>query len=173
MLWRRHEQIIRSVARRLARNDDDADDITQDTRITAFKALASGAFRGESKLSTWLYQIVASKAKDHYRSKHSTEVHIADLRLGDVADSSATPEEEAERAERRRAVKRLVGSLTDKQREIASLIYFEHSSYEEAARLLGIPIGTVKSRLNQALTALAKPMKEMLKQWETQETSTD
>jgi len=71
-------------------------------------------------------------------------------------DTGPTPDEVVEDKERLRALQRAIKSLPDYQRIIVTLYHTQHRSYEEIAEILGLPIGTVKSRLNRARLALAE-----------------
>ncbi|MGC2856132.1 RNA polymerase sigma factor [Novispirillum sp. DQ9] len=132
---------------------DDAAELTQETFLHAHRAWAS--FRGESKASTWLLGIALNLARNHVtRSPSKRWRHLSD----DVLDGVASHEPDPERATaNRRLVRRLaeaMDALPPDMRDVFSLVCLDGMAYDEAARTLGIPIGTVRSRVARARAAL-------------------
>jgi len=154
------EQIVRhysgmvfSLAARLV-GPADAEDVVQETFLRAWHGL--GRFRGESSLKTWLYAIALNRA----RARHGrlarlkavftpgrTRENEAFASLDDAADPALSPEENAVRAERRRRLREAVRTLPEEFRAAVVLRDLEGLAYEEVADVLGVPIGTVRSRL--------------------------
>jgi RNA polymerase sigma-70 factor (ECF subfamily) len=165
------EQIVRhysgmvfSLAARLV-GPSDAEDVVQETFLRAWHSLAR--FRGESSLKTWLYAIALNRA----RARHGTLSRLravftpgrtreddAFASLDDAADPALSPEENAVLTERRRRLREAVRVLPDEFRTTVVLRDLEGLSYEEVAEVLGIPVGTVRSRLARGRALL----KEML-----------
>lgn len=132
---------------------DDAAELTQETFLHAHRAWAS--FRGESKASTWLLGIALNLARNHVtRSPAKRWKHLSD----DVLDGVSSPEADPERATaNRRLVRRLaeaMDALSPDMRDVFSLVCLDGMAYDEAARALAIPIGTVRSRVARARAAL-------------------
>lgn len=133
---------------------EDALDVSQETFIKAYRAL--GSYRGESKLSSWLYRICANCITDHIRSKKQDTVSLEPDEEGNGGvvladdDPGSSPEAAAERADIRSAVQAAVAALPEDMREMIILREYRGMSYAEIAELCGIEEGTVKSRLNRA-----------------------
>ena len=130
-------------------------DVSQEAFIKAFNSLAS--FRGDSKLSVWLYRIVSNVCLDflHSRKRRQTvSLNMDDGEGGsselEIPDLSAMPEEELNRRLTREAVRKGLLSLPEDQREILLLREIEGLSYDEIAQALELEAGTVKSRIFRA-----------------------
>lgn len=159
-LVRLHENKVYSLALRMC--GEDAADVAQEAFLSAWRGLPS--FRGEAGFSTWLYRLTANAAIDHLRRtrRQRGEVSLDDGQfLGlDAADSGPGPQEAAEGAELRRAVEAGLGQLSDDHRQVLVLRELQELSYEEIAGMLGIDLGTVKSRISRARGALRKILLE-------------
>lgn len=159
-LVQRHYRSVFNLAFRLCGNYDDAQDIVHEAFIRVHNALPN--FRGEANFTTWLYRIVKNvfldeRKKQRIRS-HSSLEEMVELEDNTVArqieDPRPGPEWEVERSDRSEIIQRAVMSLPEAQRIMIGLYHFQHRSYEEIAEIMGLPIGTVKSRLNRARLAL-------------------
>lgn len=139
------------LALRLCGNEADADEVAQDAFLAAWRGLPN--FRGESKFSTWLYQLVNHAAIDLLR-REKRQVAAEDIDEVDAPDSAPSPHHLAERNEQRQAVREAVLALPPEQRQVVVLRFMEELSYEEIGAALHLPTGTVKSRLNRAKAAL-------------------
>lgn len=138
------------LALRLCGNGADADEAAQEAFLAAWRGLPN--FRGESRFSTWLYQLATHAAIDLMRREKR---HAAgDIDEVDAPDSAPSPHQQAERNEQRQAVREAVLALPPEQRQVIVLRFMEELSYEEIGAALHLPVGTVKSRLNRAKAAL-------------------
>ena len=156
----RYRGRIHGLTLNLLRNSADAEEITQDTFIRAYRGL--GNFRGESSLSTWLYRIALNLARNRYwyffrRRRHSWE--SLERPLGDDSESTFAdlvaagdhdPAQETAAGEFTDLVAACMERLDCKHREILTMRNVLDLSYEEIARALGINVGTVKSRIARA-----------------------
>jgi RNA polymerase sigma factor (sigma-70 family) len=149
----RYQQIAFRTAYVITGSAADAEDAAQDGFVKAYRALKS--FRLGADPRPWLLRIVANEARNRVRSsqrRHGLELRLAEgFRPGDAAPS---PEAAAVASEDRRRLLDLVNALGDEDRMVISSRYFLELSGEETAAALGIPEGTVKSRLSRALTRL-------------------
>jgi RNA polymerase sigma-70 factor (ECF subfamily) len=155
-----YQDRIFSLALRILGDEESADDITQNTFMTAYTQLnnfRNGSFRG------WLYRIATNACYDEYRRYKRHPVlsidsqDLVDERMTPLYDSpfSATsPEMEAERDEQARFVQSALDQLDAKQRIVVILVDQQDFDYKEVAFILRIPIGTVKSRLSRGRTHL-------------------
>jgi RNA polymerase sigma-70 factor (ECF subfamily) len=147
----------------------EAEDVAQDVFLTVFKSIDS--FRGDSKLSTWLYRIATNHCKNRIkyldRRARGKKTELDDLseaeRLesGSMSASSqvARPDQQAEANQMERIMRRAIGELDEDQRELVILRDVENLSYEEIQEITGLPEGTVKSRLHRARLQLAKAVR--------------
>lgn len=158
-----HQKLIYNVALKLTGNPDDALDISQDTFIKAYRNL--NAFRGESRLSAWLYRLCYNASMDHIRrNRNSNVVSLtsddgSDMQI-DVPDPGPLPAETAEKNETVAAVRTAVMQLPDTYRQIIVMREFSGMSYTAIADALSVEEGTVKSRLSRARLALAEILKK-------------
>jgi RNA polymerase sigma-70 factor, ECF subfamily len=149
----RYQQIAFRTAYVITGSAADAEDAAQEGFVKAFRAL--GRFRAGADPRPWLLRIVANEARNRVRSsqrRHGLELRLIDgFRPGDAAPS---PEAAAVAAEDRQRLLGLVNALGEEDRLVISSRYFLELSGEETAAALGIPEGTVKSRLSRALLRL-------------------
>ncbi|MEO9175547.1 MAG: RNA polymerase sigma factor, partial [Gaiellales bacterium] len=111
-----------------------------------------------AKPSTWLLTIVHHRSVDLVRREQRRRTEPAD-ELGDVADTTNVPHE-AWLGIQSAQVREALGSLSDPQREVIELCYFEGYSQSELARRLGEPLGTIKSRTHTALAHLRRQLEQ-------------
>jgi RNA polymerase sigma-70 factor (ECF subfamily) len=149
--FREHYPYVVRLAARVTGDAELAKDIAQDVFIAVFRNLPN--FRGESSLRTWIYQITLRTAGRHaVRSKKQPATGLGmnfdQLHGGDSADGTATLAEFAAAFD----------ELPLEARILLSLVAIEGLSHEEAAEVLGVPVGTVGSRLHNARRKLVAAM---------------
>jgi RNA polymerase sigma-70 factor (ECF subfamily) len=167
VLFTRHRDRLWAVALRTTGNREDAADALQEAMISAYSRLAE--FRSEAMVTTWLHRIVVNASLDRLRrNKVRAAVPLPDDletyagRGALVAESSAAhdPELEAVRSDQRSAVLAALAALPPDQRAALVLVDMEGYPVEEAARMLGCPAGTVKSRCARGRHRLAGILRE-------------
>jgi RNA polymerase sigma-70 factor, ECF subfamily len=150
---KRYQQLAFRTAYVITRSAAEAEDAAQDAFVKAYRALAS--FRTGAEPRPWLLRIIANEARNRVRSagrRQRLELRLVEgFRQGDAAPS---PEAAAVSADERRRLIGLVNELEENDRLIIASRYFLELSGEETAAALGIPEGTVKSRLSRALSRL-------------------
>jgi RNA polymerase sigma-70 factor (ECF subfamily) len=141
----------------------EASDVVQEIFIKVFRNI--GGFKGESALKTWIFRIAFSQILNRLRwwkSRHrSSTVSLDDSPNGHehyVTDSGPTPDEALESKERELAIRHALVRLSSDHRSIIVLRDIEGFSYAEIAEVLGVSIGTVKSRLARAREDLKKSL---------------
>lgn len=139
---------------RLTRDASAAEDLTQETFLAVWQGI--GSFRGGAAFATWVFGI-AYRQHLRWRDKRS----VATVPLDEDRDEVQMPGpslavEEEEEQER---IRRAVYSLPDPYREATALVYMEGLSHREAAEVLDVPVGTVKSRLHGALSILREKLR--------------
>lgn len=167
-LVRRNQKRIFRLLMSLLRDEDAADTLTQECFLKAYKKRSS--FRGESSVDTWLYRIAVNLARDYQRSKRqgfwkkmfsaTPETEDETSPLDTVAHDGADAEKQLLAREEAEQVWFAVKRLSENQREVFVLRYSEELSLEEIAQALDMQLGTVKSHLNRALTAVRKRLEE-------------
>lgn len=143
-------------------NPDDARDALQEAFVKAFQSLSR--FDTRRSFGPWFFQILRNQCRDLLRSRSSRfRVEVVDDDLLDLqADSGpGSSRRERERAEARRLLWQALERVPDEQREIIVLKELEGFRYQEIASILGIPEGTVASRLYHARRALQKALDDM------------
>jgi RNA polymerase sigma-70 factor (ECF subfamily) len=166
----RYRGKIYGLTLNLLRNTADAEEVTQDAFIRAYRGL--GRFRGESSLATWLYRIALNLARNRYwyffRRRRQNWVSL-DRPLGDESEATLAdliaardhdPAQETASGEFSALVAACMERLDRKHREILTMRNVLDLSYEEIAHTLGINIGTVKSRIARAREYLRELLTE-------------
>jgi RNA polymerase sigma-70 factor (ECF subfamily) len=149
------------VVLRLVGSREDALDVLQDAFVRGFEKLDQ--FRGGSSFQTWIYRIAVNMAMNRLRRGRVRRTLSLMTRGGagpayDPPDESpsSVPSERAERAEREAMVESALDALEPDHRAVVILKDFEGRRYEEIGELLGIPVGTVRSRLHRARQQLRR-----------------
>ncbi|MGA9641645.1 MAG: sigma-70 family RNA polymerase sigma factor [Terriglobales bacterium] len=156
-------------AYRLLGNKADAEDAAQDALLAAYKHLKE--FRGEAQLSTWLTAIVINCARMQLR-KRSRHIHVSlDSRIGEdqqyplsdiLVDHRPNPEDECHKAWAHARLIESAARLSPTLRRTFHLRYVDHLSVCETARVLGVPIGTVKAQTARARAKVLKSIRGVL-----------
>ena len=133
------------IAKRYVQNERDAEDVLQESYITAFLHLEN--FEDGKPFKPWLHKIITNKCIDYIRQKKVVLVPVDEVADLTADDEDTIPSEWLERAERRRDVIRIVDALPPGQRMAVTLFYFENLSLAETAEIMGVAAGTVKSHL--------------------------
>ncbi|MCR5684965.1 MAG: sigma-70 family RNA polymerase sigma factor [Lachnospiraceae bacterium] len=124
-----------------------AEDCFQETFIKAYRNL--DRFRGESSVKTWLIRITVNVCKDYLKSSYQRHV-VPMMDFEEDAIISDNDFEEVENEDRNETIRRAVEALPQHYREAVMCVYYNEMSLAEAAKVLGVPEGTVKSRLARA-----------------------
>jgi RNA polymerase sigma-70 factor (ECF subfamily) len=164
----RYRNSLYAFLKQFLNQADLVEDVFQETFLQLFTSRDS--FDPSRPLRPWLFTIAANKAKDALRKSQRTSA----VPIGTIADSddmsfdevlnaltsdTAVPYDEVERSETAERVSEVIGNMPENLREILILAYFQKFSYKHMAEILGIPIGTVKSRLHTAVARFARDWK--------------
>jgi RNA polymerase sigma-70 factor (ECF subfamily) len=145
--YRRYRQdVTRNLTRVLGPGRGDLEDVLQDVFIEAFRAI--GRFRGDSKLSTWLYRVCINVALQRLRKRK----RLAEVPADEVAESVSeeTPERGLDSRRRLDAVYQILDHLSPKKRVVFVLHEIEGREPKEIAGIVGAPVLTVRTRLHYA-----------------------
>lgn len=148
----------------LANNQHDADDLFQEAWVKAIKNIQK--FNVNTKFATWLYSITLNTYKDRYRKakRWLKRVNLyfsndtMELELKNIKSSDPVMDEKLIDEEQKHYLQKCINRLNDTYRIPIMLFYFKNLSYDQIAQILQIPVGTVKSRLNEGKRKLKKMM---------------
>lgn len=163
-----HENRILHIAQRITRNHEDAEDVVQISMLQAFRHL--DGFQGNSRFSTWLIRIVTNEAlmKLRARQRHH-EVSLEQMGESDGApkqiellDPRSDPEQNCARRELRGVLGKAIEQLGPSHREVFQLRCMKELSAQETAKILGVPVSTVKARLHRARLSLLRNARSLL-----------
>lgn len=152
-LLREYDDGLRGLAFRLLGDRDRLDDVLQEAYLKAFRALKG--FRGEASPATWLYRIVYNACLDDLRRRRVDPLGPAEL-----ADLGPAVEEESGAVLERDRIARALARLPLPQRAAVLLVDVHGFDYAEAGHALGVPEGTIASRLSSARAALRRELDE-------------
>lgn len=158
-LWEQHRSAVFRSILGIVGNTQDAEDLTQDTFLRAYRALDS--FRGEAQLRTWLIRIGVHLAIDHVKRKKAHPEVSLDWDVGG-AHADIDPHTAAERNELRETVRKAIEALPAHHRAVIVLREIEGMDYSEMAEALGCSIGSVKLRLFRARRLLKQRLEVLL-----------
>jgi RNA polymerase sigma-70 factor (ECF subfamily) len=157
-LVERYYPRIDRLAQQIVRHPMTAEDITQEVFLRAYRSLPR--FRGEASFYSWLYRITINLCLNHLR-RQANRLSPAE-EPDDLATPAADPSALLETQELERLVRRAIDALPPHYRVAVILRDLEGLSYEEIADILGIPLGTVKSRINFGKRLLKEKLRAIL-----------
>ena len=144
---------VKAYLRRLGAEDAAAEDMTQEVMLTVWRR-AHQFDRARAALSTWIFTIARNKRIDAIRRDRRPDYDPDDPALLEEADASPRGDEVVEAAQMRRIVLGAVDQLPPEQADLLRIFYYEEKSHSVIAEELGLPLGTVKSRLRLAIGKL-------------------
>jgi RNA polymerase sigma-70 factor, ECF subfamily len=157
---RHHQRAVYRVAYALTRNSADADDLAQETFVRAYQAI--GRFRAGEPLHPWLSRIAVNLTYSLYRRrKRRPETSIEPLLEAgrQWASGGDDPAEQAAEAESHRRLAEAFAGLSHEHQAVLTLRVVEDLPYDEIARVLNVPMGTVMSRLSRARAELRQRLR--------------
>jgi RNA polymerase sigma-70 factor (ECF subfamily) len=158
VLVNRYQSYVFTLALRFTKNREDAEEVSQDIFIKAYRSLAD--FRGASKFSTWLYTIVNNTCITFLRKKRLQTHSLDNEGVFEVADSldSGLRANMVEQKSKVAMVHNAINMLNPDDAEIITLFYKSEQSLEEISQILGLETNTAKVRLHRARTRLKEKM---------------
>lgn len=166
-----HQDRVFNTAFRLMGNYEEALDLTQEVFLNCFRKIEN--FKGDSALSTWLYRITVNTAKNRWKYQQSRGLNRMtsmdapmdaddEERVKQYPDNQPTPRKVATDRQAMAHFEKQLETLNGEHREVLVLRYMEELSYEEISDILGLSLGTVKSRIHRARNELREVMAEYL-----------
>jgi RNA polymerase sigma-70 factor (ECF subfamily) len=168
MLVEKYQRKLARLLSRFIRDPAEVEDVTQEAFIKAYRALP--AFRGDSAFYTWLYRIGINTAKNYLRAlgrraPTSTEVEAEEaegFEEGEQLRDINTPESMLLSSEIAKTVNATIEQLPEELRTAIQMREIEGMSYEDIAKAMDCPIGTVRSRIFRAREAIAEQLRPLL-----------
>ena len=145
-LIRQYQEPLYWQIRRMVLHHDDADDVLQNTFVKAWTGIDS--FRGECKISTWLYRIAINETLSFLDKKKKTpsgcdaDITVADTLIGDIYFDGDRTQAQLQEA---------VAQLPEKQRLVFNMKYFQEMTYEDISEILGTSVGALKASYHIAV----------------------
>jgi RNA polymerase sigma-70 factor, ECF subfamily len=170
-LVRRYEKELYGYLRHYLGDAEMAEDVFQQTFLQVH--LKCDQFEEGRKVRPWLYTVATNQAIDYQRRNRRHRIASLDRRmqrdvegemgsLVEILDGAEVgPSEEAEASEQHEQLRHVIDELPEQMKEVVLLVYFQGLKYREAADAMGIPVGTVKSRLHAAVQKLSESLKQI------------
>ncbi len=155
-----YQHRVFGVALRMLGNAAEAEEVAQEAFVRAHRAL--GDFRGDAKLSTWLYAITSRLCLNRLATGERRLTREGEEALLRLSDAGPRPDAALERRELESALGRAIAELPEDRRIVVVLRDIEGLSYEEIAQVLELELGTVRSRLHRARADLKEKLERFL-----------
>lgn len=160
----KYQRLVLNCAFKFLRNRESAEDITQEVFLEVFESIR--AFRGDSRLSTWIYRIAVTKCLNHLKSQKRKKrlAVLVSLFEGEgteerlAAPESARPDKQLENQDRAKALNRALEKLPANQRIAFTLSKFDEMNYEEISLIMDTTVPSVESLIHRAKTNLKKTL---------------
>jgi RNA polymerase sigma-70 factor (ECF subfamily) len=164
-----HDSIFKLISR-MIRNRVEVEDLTQEAFIKAFTSLDS--FNEEYAFSTWLYKIATNNSIDYVRKRklHTfsidkpIESEESDYSF-ELPDTDLEPDQELIATQRKRMLEEAMNSLPPKYRQVILMRHVDEKEYQEIARTLKLPLGTVKAHIFRARELLYKQLRDKMRHY--------
>lgn len=165
VLQKKYTKIINALIRRMIKDEDDVDDLTQETFIKAYNALHT--FQHGYSFSAWIYRIASNTCIDFLRKKRFPTVSLSkpidysdeDL-FYEIEDNSYLPDKSVLGDEKHKILQDAISSLPENYMQIIRMRHEEELDYNEIAEKLNLPLGTVKAHLFRARKILQLQLKK-------------
>lgn len=165
-----YQQKVFNLAYRLLGEREEAEDLTQEVFVNVFRHISK--FQGKSQFSTWIYQVTMNHCRNRFkylkrRYHHATESLDDPLQTSegeidkDLPDEGDIPEDVLYRQQIQGMVQVALGKLQEDHREVVVLRDIQEFSYQEISDVLGLPEGTIKSRLHRARLELRETLRRL------------
>ncbi|OUS02150.1 RNA polymerase [Flavobacteriales bacterium 33_180_T64] len=157
----RYKDLVFTLALRMLRNREEAEEVAQDTFIKAYKSLDK--FKGDSKFSTWIYRVAYNTCLDSIKKnkKHLNDVEINEFTAHQIKTIDNALDK-IEAREREEAIQRCIASLPNEDGFLLTLYYFDDLSLDEISKIVGITANSIKVKLFRCRKKLATILKTQL-----------
>jgi RNA polymerase sigma-70 factor (ECF subfamily) len=164
----RYKDRLTNYVYRFLGNYDDCEDIVQDTFIKVYTS--KHMYKEIAKFSTWIYTIAINLAKtkaiknQKYNTFSISDIYSEDNKDYDIPDNAFTPDSDANDKFLNMHIQKALNQINESYRELVILRDIEDLSYEEIVEITGLPMGTVKSRINRGREKLQELLKDIYKE---------
>ena len=157
----RYKDLVFSLALKMVKNREEAEEVAQDTFIKVFKSLSQ--FKGDSKFSTWIYKVTYNTCLDRLKKtkREQQVVSIDDFNINQIKNIDNALDKMEEK-EREKAIQDCINLLSSDDAFLLTLFYFEEQSLEEISKVLGITPNNVKVKLFRSRKKLTTILRERL-----------
>ncbi len=157
-----YQSRIYNLAFNYVKSEEEAKDVAQDIFVTAYRALPK--LRDDTKFGAWLYQIGINHCRNRYkklkRRGYFTQKSIDDEKAPVHLEGGDSPEQNLEQKRTIKLVRDTIAQMNESEREVLVLRDLQGLPYDEISAVLGVPLGTVKSKLNRARLNLKGKLKQ-------------
>jgi RNA polymerase sigma-70 factor, ECF subfamily len=161
VLVNRHKDMAFSIAVKIVRHREDAEEIAQDAFVKAYQSLRS--FKGDSKFSTWLYRIVYNAAISHTRKRHHEFTQIDERVMSDTTEDEILEDlDRVDKESQAAMVNRAIDRLPPEESALVTLFYTEENSIEDISHITGLSVSNVKVKLHRIRKKLYDEMQHMM-----------
>ena len=167
LIVKRYKDQLLNFVYRFLNNQEEAEDVVQETFLRVYRN--KFAYTRVAKFSTWIYTIAGNLARTELRRRKRRKLFsLSDMGVEDrdyeISDEVFNPETHVEGSLQEEIIQREISKLSPKFREVIILRDVQELSYEEISKIIQVPIGTVKSRVNRARLRLQSRLKHLLDQ---------
>ncbi len=157
----RYKDLVYTLALRMLRHREEAEEVAQDTFIKVFKSLDK--FKGDSKFSTWIYRVAYNTCLDNIKKnkKYLNDVAIDEFTFNKL-DTIDNALDNIIKEERSVLIKKCINKLSEDSSALLTLFYFEELSLEEISKIINVEANTVKVKLFRARKKLAVILEQYL-----------
>lgn len=159
-----YQRKMYNLALNYVKQEEEAKDLTQDIFVTVYRSISK--LRDEKKFVSWLYQVAINHCRNRYnklqRKGFFSSDSIDDTDSTIQLSSGNSPEKELERNRTISIVRETIAAMPESEKEIILLRDIQELSYDEISAILDVPLGTVKSKLNRARSALKDRLKDII-----------
>ncbi len=160
-LIEQYKHMVYTLALRIIKNEEDAEEVSQDSFLKVYQSI--GSFKGDSKLSTWIYRIAYHRSLD-YLKKNKRKPQTTQLQWEEVTNIQMAEMtwDHMETMERQEIIQKALRHLPGEDGVILSLFYFESLSLKEISGVLNITVNSVKVKLHRSRKRLASILEKMM-----------
>lgn len=170
----RYKDQLLNFAYRFLNNPEEAEDVVQETFLRIFRN--KHAYREIAKFSTWVYTIAGNLAKTELRKrKRRKYLYLSDMGYDDkeyeIVDPNANTEKEVESLFQEKIIQKAIDELPPRFRQVILLVEIQELPYEEVSKIMRVPLGTVKSRVNRARLKLQAKLSDIMEREKKNQTA--
>ncbi|WP_033961361.1 RNA polymerase sigma factor [Psychroserpens jangbogonensis] len=157
----RYKDLVFTLALRMLKNREEAEEVAQDTFIKTYKSLEK--FKGDSKFSTWIYRVTYNSCLDRIKKNKK---HLNNVEINEFTEHQVVTIDNAldnmETKERKEAMQRCINTLPNEESFLLTLYYFDDLSLDEISKIVGITANSIKVKLFRSRKKLATILKSQL-----------